>query len=267
MNIRLVIYMSLIVPALSWGYNLGKIDITNYEFRRYIIPQLRSILSDFTNVAKHYAETQTPLFKSKNKFTILKRNYLKVLKACPKYLGEECKQSLTEMLNTSRSIEKLVLEETLLVDPKKQLFIDQVRSINKMATATGKLTIHIENVLTSIGMGKELDNNMTDQLKNVLTQTTLYYHHYLVSLMPEKYYNNFKVLWTQFILPIEEKIILDSNVDFIRYNLTQLNSTWHDFNMFFLKKEKSTPKKIETYLNTMNRRWNSILKLSLVQGR
>lgn len=267
MSIRLVFFISLIVPALSWGYNLGKIDITNYEFRRYIIPQLKSILSDFSNIAKHYAESKTPLLKAKNKFTILKRNYLKVVNICPKFLSEDCKRPLIDMLKVSRSIEKLVLEETLLVEPKKQLFIDQVRAINKMTTATGKLTLHIENVLTSLGMGKQLDNNMTDQLKNVLNETTLHHHHYLISLMPEKYYNNFKVLWTQFVLPIEEKVILDSNIDFIRYNLTQLNSTWHDFNMFFLKKEKSTPKKIEAYLNTMNQRWNSILKLSLIQGK
>ena len=71
--------------------------------------------------------------------------------------------------------------------------------------------------------------------------------------------------WSNGVVEIGKKF--DNNLDYLKFNLTELNTTWHTFNMFFQKKNKSTPKKIEVFLNTINNRWRSILRMSLIQGK
>jgi hypothetical protein len=258
---------SFLITCNVYAYSLDKIDITVYEFKRYIIPQLKNISNDFSVVTKHFVDPKTPIYLAREKTKKLKRIFKKIKDYCPIYLEKKCKKKLLEALKLVKDLEVSSLEETLLTSPKSVFFLEQVQSINKLSISLAKLSIHLENVLTSQDLGVKLEKNKTILLKNNIKETTLYYHQYLATQITPEYNNYFRVLWTDFIYPIEDKILFDNNLDYLKFNLTELNTTWHTFNMFFQKKNKSTPKKIEVFLNTINNRWRSILRMSLIQGK
>lgn len=266
-KMKTILFFVMLAPSFTWGYTASKIDITIYEFRRYIIPQLKSILSDYHSVIKNYANTQTSLLNQRQKFQLLKSNYKQIAQLCPNVLDQKCVKDLKELLKKSKELEQMSLAEILLLKPTDELFIDQTVTLTKLNTSITNISIHIENVLTSIGLAENLEKNKTIMLKNYISEYALHYHLYSMTQIQYEYYEYFKTINAQFIFPIEEKILFDESIEFLVYNMNPMNSAWHDFNMYFQKKDKKTPKKIETFLNTMNNRWNSILKLSLIQSR
>lgn len=265
-NFKALLFCFLIYFPISGScYNLEKIEITPFQFKNYVIPQLKNIINDFYSVIKTYND-ENVILKNKNKYNEIKLMAKKAFQKCPVYISQNCIEDVKNILKITKYYEIIFLEQMLSDAIKVEMFLDEFNVSHDLSTVLTKLSLHLESVVSTINMAEDLENNKIIYIQNLLGEMGIYFHHYMITQVPAVNYEQFKVFWMQFIYPIEEKIIQEDRLDYFKYNITSFNSIWHDFNMFFLKKEQNVPKKIETYLNTINNRWNAILRISLDQN-
>ena len=260
MKINLVLLFSLFCCG-SFGYDLEHISISDYEFRRYVRPQLRSISNEF----------QTLFFALNPELETFKSAYgnFKELNSVRHRLKSDCSilsQACREDVKKTQNLLSKILEElekdfslaennpdkTIAFHHSKEMLVQQVFQ----ALLKSQHLLYRAALLPKDGPNAE-------RFAQTLAKIHDAFSAFLFQNSDPRFQNEFNSFWIHFIRPVEGHVLRDHSLFFFKTNLTELNMRWNMLNVRLTKRSFTPSKQVSTLLNIMHRRWNNVLKISL----
>lgn len=252
-------FFSLNVSA----YTSKQISLSDYEFRRYVRPQLRSISQDYQTLLF----SLNPHIKSfKSSYNLIKRLFIlrnDIYKNCDEnFINEKCYEVITKM---KKNLENLIDDK---VDPYsfKMDNKDEKISIQLNYELFQSKVLRLYTSVQNLVFQKEIiDFLIFDKLKiiNQLNQVYSEFNLLLLNVSRKEVRAEFIAYWNGFIKPVTEYIIIENRMNYFKKNITKLNVNWNLLNVKLTKRNIPISKQVKTLLNIMHNRWNNILKVSL----
>jgi hypothetical protein len=258
----LLFIFTISIPA--WCYTSKDMDLTDYEFRRYVRPQLRSILQDYKSLIIILNDNLSPFKEDIGLFRSLIGQASKIQTKCKNLNNEYCfeyyekihKQYIKLLKNIEKQqvplsekdkIDRQIFAWNMLENVKQELFNSFFR------LDAGLLEYQIKGQI----------NMFPKELVTLLEKSYLIFNLFLLENSKESYRKKFHAYWLSFIKPVYKFILIQDNKKYFQDNLTDLNIAWNEINVYLTKRNKNVPKQAITLVNIMHNRWNRILKVTL----
>lgn len=260
-----LIYLILIISTNAWAYPPHALDMTDYEYRRYVRPQLKSILQD-THTLLFLLNPEFKPYKSALSDTkkIIK-HHLELRDNCAKHQVDQC------VLDIKRLKEELSILNTSTKDPldlskKEYLNLDEKLTAKQDYTTYRnqliKAQVTIDNIIlkTVIKTPKSLYLKVLKHEVNLVINT---FYNYITRSSDNRFKTEFNSYWTTFVVPVYKHILVEDKSSYFVNNINELNLRWNNLNVRLTKRNKKISKQVKTLLTIMHNRWNNILKVSL----
>ena len=260
-----LLFISFVLSSNSFAsYRLKNIKLTDYEFSRYIKPQLNSISQEYYNLLS----LLNPEFKNvKGTFYLSRDIYklsLSLSKVCSNKNNPSCISLIDGLIKKTNQI--ISLNSSYFVLNKKK-FLSGQSFINSLISYNNFFG-HIMNLNSKLRDFKyfyfsEINFKQTMNLEKSILETINLYNLYLLHTSDNRFKQKFTSYWNGFIRPVNEIILpLSDKNHFIR-KINDFNIKWNELNVQLTKKNKPISKQVKTLLKVMHNRWNNILKVSL----
>ncbi|MEX0799005.1 MAG: hypothetical protein WD025_06155 [Bacteriovoracaceae bacterium] len=252
------------------AYDMRNISITEYEFRRYVRPQLKSISNDFQTL---FFALNEELDDYKNTYSLFKeinRINLKARKECLSIatsgasgeISDKCVKILTNMEQLLKKTLKSCSGVNNFESKDIDLLMVYKDSREYLIQTLSHALIKTQNMLFQLRLignfGLDLDG-YTDQLNYLYDQ----FNSFLFKNSDPRFKNELNSYWVNFIRPVENYALHQNKQEFFKKHLTEYNIRWNMLNVKLTKRNYQPSKQVATLLNIMHRRWNNILKVSL----
>lgn len=249
-----------------------KKEINEYLYRRYIRPQLRSMLRDYfsllNNLNPFYFHVKD-IHESLNYFgDNFKNLYDSVL------AGDD-DDKLNAFFETSFSyidilqghiLEALSIKDYLINKKREKLILNYLYVYPYLVEVSQKI-IHVNYRLFDVyvvGREKSLfKKSFWDELEKEIWEMQLLFEKVIFLSLSREFENDFIMVWSSFFRIIQRKILPENNTDILLINLDKMNFTWNNFNKDMSKGGKLKSNRDLLTIGTIHNRWNSILKLIL----
>lgn len=260
------IFIIVTITSLNlFAYPSHSLDMTDYEYRRYVRPQLKSILQDYQSLLlllnpelkplkKTFSDTKELLKKN----TLLKDNCTGIqVKSCVEDL-KEIQKLILSMANTAEVKVELTKKEYLSMEEK----ISAQNMYSQYKNQLVRSQTEVDNILleTQLTNPKKLFLKI---LKNNITQTINRFYLFSTQASDNRFRNELNSYWSNFALPVYKFILVKDEKEYFLKNINELNIRWNTLNVRLTKRNKKVSKQIKTLVNIMHNRWNNILKVSL----
>lgn len=253
----------MLFSSFSLAYTSDQISLSDYEFRRYVRPQLRSISQDYQTLLF----SLNPQLKSfKNSYNLVKRLFVlrnDLTSECEEnFINEKCYEVIEEMNKNlisliddkidTYSFEIPNKDERLLIQLNYEIYQNKVLA----------LYTTIQNLIFQKSIIELL---IFDKIKviNLINEVYSDFNLLLLNVSKKEVRPEFIAYWNGFIRPVTEYIIIDNRMSYFKRNITKLNVNWNLLNVKLTKRNIPISKQVKTLLNIMHNRWNNILKVSL----
>jgi hypothetical protein len=261
--LKMIFLYTVILGNLAWGYTLEQISLSNYEYRRYVRPQLKSISTDYQTL---FFLINPHLKVFKESYRVIKEIYAEkkdiALKCHENFINDECFEIIKKI---DSQINKLFISDYKIenveiknIDEKYMHYIQFQNYQNQVLS----LKLHSNKL---VFQKKYIDFNIFDYQKFVNSITDLYsvFNLYLLKSSFKVTKDEFTAYWNDFIRPVFEHILVNDDMKYFKHNITRFNVTWNVLNVKLTKRNIPLSKQVKTLLNIMHNRWNNILKVSL----
>ena len=253
----------MLFSSFSLAYTSDQISLSDYEFRRYVRPQLRSISQDYQTLLF----SLNPQLKSfKYSYNLVKRLFVlrnDLTSECEEnFINEKCYEVIEEMNKNlisliddkidTYSFEIPNKDERLLIQLNYEIYQNKVLA----------LYTTIQNLIFQKSIIELL---IFDKIKviNLINEVYSDFNLLLLNVSKKEVRPEFIAYWNGFIRPVTEYIIIDNRMSYFKRNITKLNVNWNLLNVKLTKRNIPISKQVKTLLNIMHNRWNNILKVSL----
>ena len=264
LNRRRLKYLYLVILSLSFHANAFQYEPKDLSFslssyRRYIRPQLKSLIQDYQTLYKSLSPAQDIAAKQIKLTLDWYETSYQVNAYC-----------LFEKMNNN--CEKLIqktyqdIKETLihLEEMSRKLPFANLKKIKHLSTVQN-IAYKLEDLAIGLKTAtnnkdkKELFSKLATELAGFLeTNQKL-----SLNLVGKAYQEQISLVELNFFIPVINNFIADDKPDNL-YSLTKdLNKSFHHFLMELLKKGRPITPKVKTLLEVMQRRWNSVLKITV----
>lgn len=250
---------------LSYSYTKKDIDITNYEFTRYIKPQLKSITLDY----KTLLIGLTPEIKNISNAFKFEYNILDTLNALPSncinQVGERCKLKLHTLKKNIISMQK-ELKKLKVADIKLLSIDNRIKAqslLKKLDLKFIQIIDQVEVRTLKLGFSRSQSVNLL-KLKLSSSQFLSLFNTFTLTLIDKRYRDDLHRYYTSFILPVTKHILIQNRVEILIQNINDFNIRLNALVMKLTKFNHPVSKKVKTLSNIIHNRWNSILKVSLI---
>lgn len=244
------------------AYQQENIAISDYEFRRYVRPQLKSISNEY----------QTLFFALNPELKDFKStySYFRDLSEVALEMKDSCKESGPGCLRLAQSANKLLGQilkdfsksptpELAPFSKRGAVYSDAKEKVQK--ELMGAL-LSLDNHLFLRSLTGEFPNSIKD-FPHEFNALTDEFSSFLFKTSDERFRNELNSFWVNFIKPIEKYALYANDRNYFRRNLTDLNLVIHMLGVRLTKRSYEPTKQVSTLINIMLRRWNNILKVSL----
>ncbi len=261
-------FLILLIAFINtcFAYSPKDIDITKFEYVRYVKPQLKSIVQSY----KTLLIGLTPEIQKISKAFDLKMDFYTferdIPNTCEQKRGSNCKMHLGPL---SDSLQELIVVIDLEIDYKeiKNLTLEEkIKAQNARMSLKLQIiklleTIQELNLQMTIAITKKL--SMMDLKKDIL-QVVSKLDTYLLFLTDNRFRGDLTDFQTSFITPVTKFIILRDNQQVFIQNIDEFNIRLNAIAMRITKYNFPVDNKVKTLINIMHNRWNNILKVSLI---
>ena len=261
---RLVLSLIFTIQC-AWAYPPHSLDMTEYEYRRYVRPQLKSIVQDTHTLLF----LLNPEFKSyKNAFKSTKnliKAHLELKNNCKKHQIENCTKEIKELKKILTTLNKDT-EKSLDLSKKVYLNIDEKISAKQDYTNFRNQLIKAQVALDDLLLKSVVKTPETLYLKMLKHEVNLVintYYNFITKASDNRFKTEFNSYWSTFVMPVYKHILIQDKKSYFESNINELNLRWNNLNVRLTKRNKKVSKQIKTLLNIMHNRWNNILKVSL----
>ncbi|MFT6632155.1 MAG: hypothetical protein ACJAS4_002117 [Bacteriovoracaceae bacterium] len=261
--IKLFLLFFLSISAHAYGPQ--DIKLSNYEFNRYVRPQLISITQDFQTLVI----SLNPELKSLKPITKILSNIktrsqkLNNLFTAKKF--DECDQNLSYSLKELRTGLLLLENFPSLID--KEFFtadnlLDSLHNFQVFKQSFFDLYVEYETYQFLLKARTGLTQPFRDLVNKVhFAQNT--FQTYILSASDNRFRTEFISFWSDFIRPVKNIILPQNDKALFIHKLNDLNLRLNILNVVLTKRNKSITKQTSTILKIFHNRWNNILKVTL----
>jgi uncharacterized coiled-coil protein SlyX len=175
-------------------------------------------------------------------------------------LTEKIENLQQELLKAKNSKKKKKKKEGLI----ELKFIQSTNMLERSKILLFAAWTNANNQLqNSKSFSKPLDPKQYNLLRDNFLQGRFHFHMHMINKFEPSVKNLFELAWTNYINPLESKVLFESNVKYLEQNVNELNIAWNELHLALTKRNLKISKQTKTLLNVMHRRWNSILKIGL----
>jgi len=248
------------------SYLKKDIDITSFEYSRYVKPQLKSIVQDYKTLLIGLNEEMKPLSKSFDlKLTLYKKEF-SLPKKCFSTQGKTCLPLLSSIKNDLDEINENI-EIPLEIKNMKNITVDEIINAKNLKQKL-KLQIirsidNLETVKLKLGFASA-DSVSTLSLKQNLQQTIDKLDLYFLALSDNRFRLDLQNYQSSFIKPVTKFILIRDQKEIFIQNINEFNIRLNAIVMRITKFNFPVDKKVKTLSNIIHKRWNNILKVSLI---
>lgn len=241
--------------------NQKQLRLSNMEYTRYVRPQLKTMTNEFFDLFKEFDNSQKELVKVHRLFGEMRI----LVDKCEKQKQDlSCKNILSDLTSLLKRIEVLLyqIDEKHLND-SKLLFIRRANYIKWVNQYYMFLTLNFEtqNLLKEIS-ARESDVPF-EIIKTQLHLNEVSFYPLMTISLPIEKQTMFSNVLKGFFLPIEQRILINDNYDYLIQNAEALNFVWNQFNMKLTKSNLEFKNSTKSLSTQIHRRWVSVLKILL----
>lgn len=240
-------------------FNSKNIKISQISYGRYIRPQISSIVQEFYFILKKLDPLGQDFILLKNQVSKFKSAWEKWNSKCPS-LTEECQKSFNKLNQLITKIDHNILKLQASVGRKR----NEVQKNN--AEELLFFTRSLDNISNLIYKAKnQLKTKDFKLLTPLFHKISIITEMLMTKRLDKSYQEDFDFLWVNYIKIMENNILNNKNKDYRLFlsKLEDLNLCWNTFHMKIMKSNGSIPRNVNSIINIMHNRWNSILKMIL----
>ncbi len=247
----------------AWSYAPKDINLSTFEFNRYVKPQLISISQDYQTLVIALNPELKAFKPVAKKLQNIKEKSLSLnLKSSNKDL---IIQKYNYLLSELNSIIKLSAKKPILHD-KKYFSADELHMSFKYFNAfrASLLNIYqlIENdySLYKAGIKQIRSGHVLGNKINLLQND---FQTFILAASDNRFKTEFLSFWSDFIRPVNNIVLPQNNQSVFISKLNDLNLRLNVLNVVLTKRNKRISPQTKTLLKIIHRRWNNILKVTL----
>lgn len=258
-------FIFLTLSFQTWAYGPKDINLSDYEFNRYVRPQLISITQDYyTLIISLNPELKPYKQVSKNLYSL----YLSS-KELKKYKNHNNSEKPLKILKSM--LKKLNTTLKSINDPpnnnNKKYFTAEniVESMNTHSYFMQSFLTLYQNIQNSYFLksanikGAISFHDLRRKINNVHND----YQSFILASTDNRFRTEFMSFWSDFIKPVNTLILPKNDKKLFISKLNDLNLRLNILNMILTKRNKKIPPQTKTLLKIIHNRWNNILKVTL----
>ena len=271
--LKLKIYigcLSLIFSTQAMPYSLGDIELSNYEFNRYVKPQLISISQDYQSLllqVNPQVSGSKPFF---NIYRDLIRLKLDLEKYClRKDVNLECQETMEKTLKTVRRGLPFLQKELAFTEQEKvepNIMLEAFNSQAKFFNSFSALEMKTQNIYYLYLARTDIKTRIKDLTKEIEVSFIIF-NDYILKSTDKKFYTEFKAFWSDFIKPVLLLILPHNDQDLFVQKINDFNLRLNFLNVVLTKRNHPITKQTKTLVTIIHNRWNNILKVTLKRQR
>ena len=267
-----------------YHYDGQALSLNPSSFKRYIIPQARSMLAEYYSVLQRLHSGHTKLIEFNKHFSKLLETWEKTKTNCQpihfKNLPPSSKKKFFEYCDNlyrtlhdqgkvfEHSILQLQTEKLKFASVNNQAelssLIELANSLDDILSDNFKMLHYLESDLLISGNNTKIYQKTNKNISPLLHHMRLSSNGLVKIYLPDKNKQLFNFIWAKFFARINRYIIIQKDKNYLLRHLEELNIAWNTFNMKMSKGPQKYPHQIESLIQTMHNRWNSILKIILL---
>jgi hypothetical protein len=233
--------------------------ISPQTFKQYILPSLKKLVEDYYDLLVKLDPFNKEIISLKKNTIELEKKWQDFTKSCFESM-EKCKKdfSLTKNEFVLGNQEVLKVENGFKLTPQISKGITNSRIL--MANTISSISDDAHKIIISLDLFKFKRKEffeITDHLKNMKLNLNIL----TTGFLANEYQDNFYFIYSNFFKMLENDIIGRSNIELFSRELVNLNISWNTFNMKVPKWKSSLSADSMDLIESMHKRWNSILKL------
>ncbi len=251
-----------------YKFDVQKVKVSDSSYRRYIIPQLKSLLKEYYHILEKVDPLQKEVLKIKAQ-TIAMRSRWEVTKELCLEISEECTKGLREIYHLSRSLDKNLstyLNEDMSFPTESEKVDSTLKlhgSLDKLFNLNYKNLHAMEEYLITFGTPLFPYNKIHKNLGQNLHAMNLTCELAMTGKLIPEIQEEFDFVWNHFFKTIEEHLLSHKGQIYFLKRLGELNMAWNSFSMKMTKGNLKVPPEVSNIVKLMHNRWNSILKIVL----
>ena len=268
--ILVILLIPLQVNAYSYYYfNRKQTKINPASFKRYVIPQTRSIIKEYYSVLTKIDPFEEHLIDIRKKVASLVSLWKENKNKCVN-IDEFCLGKISQIYKEAKKLDRLIVD---IESNKIKFDKDQFKDIDAYLSLTSKmneishinfLLVHyIEEMLmvATSSYSKYLTSPKT--FEKYLHKMDLTSQLMINSKLDPELREEFDTLYKQYIKMLDFHILTNKDSKALVLHLEDLNMAWNNFHMKTVKGKLNLNKNTTKVINIMHNRWNSILKIIL----
>lgn len=255
-----------LVTFSTMAYEATDIKLNDFEFKRYVKPQLNSISQDFFSIY-FILNPENKELKSFTKSLLKITSDLKVKhQYCyKKFEKSKCLKHLDDLINFFEMNVKTIEESPNLFTKEHFSLEDNLiaqREFEKLYSHFHSTYIRILNYRFLAGSIIPESFSM-HKIQFELNQLYSYLMVYLIASSDQRFKIDFNSFWALFINPANQLVLAKNDKNLFISKLNKFNIQFNTLNMMLTKRNKPIPSQVSTLLKIMHNRWNNILKVTL----
>lgn len=250
-------------------YHFNTLDkrITPDQFRRYVIPQLKSLVNEYYLLIKKIEPLSSEIIDIKKTYTELTYEW-NAWKAKCLTGGDQCSVALHKIYKEFKGIEQHIgAFSGILVslDIKRPAAVDTVLAMhsefNELVVLDTRMLRAMEEILITLDTPYWLPGSLANDIDQALHRANLVSGMIFTKLIPKEISDDFEFVWQSFIGPLEKRVVRTNDDAFLMNRLESYNNNWNAFHMKIAKSNKDVDRGVIQIVETMHNRWNNVLKV------
>ena len=258
------------VSSPYYLYDKKRIQLDDRSFKRYLIPQLKTMTKEFYYILKKLHPIHESNIQLYFQVTNIERKFKVFNKECTG-LNDECILQLKTLYNETRVLDKMILSPLHkqlslsqdLSPSELEAFINLIGALEKISNYNYRLMHALEEYILTINTTFFLFFDGKSSIQPLIHEILLSTELMMTQLLKGKMKEDFHAIWIHFFKEIDQKLIYEKDKVYLLKRLEELNLSWNTFHMKMTKGNYNLPKNITSHIKTMHNRWNSCLKIVL----
>lgn len=257
------------IPKDKVIYHFSELDknISADQFRRYVIPQLKSMANEYYLLIKKIEPLSSEIIDIKRTYSSLSDQWT-VWKSRCLGGGDNCNNLLHQVYKEFKGIEKHISAFSGVLpqlDTKRPAMVDTVLSMhsefNELVLLDTKILRALEEMLITMDTPYWTPGPLANEIDLALHRANLISSMNFTRMIPKEIADDFEFVWNSFINPIEKRVIQTNDDTFLMKRLETFNNNWNAFHMKIAKSNKDVDRGLIQIVETMHTRWNNVLKV------
>ncbi len=251
-----------------FNFDAKKAKVSDSSYRRYIIPQLKSLLKEYYHILEKVDPLQKEVLKIKAKTVEMRKSWRKTKLLCIE-VSPECTKGLRDIYHLSRELDRdlsTYLSEKMSFPRESQKVDSTLKlhgSLDKLFNLNYKNLHAMEEYLITFDTPLFPYNKIHRHLGENLHLMSLTCELAMTGKLIPEIQEEFDFVWNHFFKIVEDHLLSNRGQKFFLNRLGELNISWNSFSMKMTKGNLKVPKEVSNIVKLMHNRWNSILKIIL----